>query len=449
MLITVSIDNIRNLSLTALFGSKLIFFFFVGGFLFLIPTGLIAAELTQQHTDDSGIYIWVKKAFGTHFGFLAIWLQWVNTLVWYPTTLSFIAGSLIFSINPHLAQNPWLITMIIIITFWLLTIINLRGLNTSAHFASICAIIGLIIPLIMIIGLATYWAITHHPIQPFFQPKHIIPSLHSSQSWVSIVAIITSFLGMELISVHASRIHQASKRLPKAIIISSVIILVTMLAGSLAVAAIIPAKKLSLVAGIMQEFHFLLQASGLLWLQPIMATLIIIGALGSMVNWIISPAQGLLQASADGYLPKTLHQQNRLEVPSRILILQAILVTISSSIFILMPNINSSYWLLSDLSTELYLIMYTMMFIAAIALYVKNRTLSPIMQKIGGKWALYLLCILGLVACFITLFMGFIPPNEINTGPHGHFSLIFTFGLILMLTPCLFGYYYWHQRKKH
>ena len=111
MLITVSIDSIRNLPLAALFGSQLIFFFIVAAVVFLIPTGLIAAELTASNPDHHGVYDWVKKAFGQHCGFFAIWLQWINTLVWYPTTLAFIAGSLLYLINPHLASNRVLIVL--------------------------------------------------------------------------------------------------------------------------------------------------------------------------------------------------------------------------------------------------------------------------------------------------------------------------------------------------
>ena len=64
MLITVSIDSIRNLPIAALFGAKMILFFVIAAVTFLIPTGFIAAELTASHTEQGGIYGWVKAAFG-------------------------------------------------------------------------------------------------------------------------------------------------------------------------------------------------------------------------------------------------------------------------------------------------------------------------------------------------------------------------------------------------
>ena len=92
VLITVgSVDSIRNLPGTALFGSQLVAFFILGALFFLIPTALVSAELSACEGLDGGIYVWVKKAFGKNIGFLAIWLQWIENVIWYPALLSFVA----------------------------------------------------------------------------------------------------------------------------------------------------------------------------------------------------------------------------------------------------------------------------------------------------------------------------------------------------------------------
>ena len=442
MLITVSIDSIRNLPIAALFGPQMIFFFLVAGLTFLIPTGLVAAELTASYTEHSGIYGWVKQAFGSNTGFFAIWLQWINTLVWYPTTLAFIAGSIAYSIDPQLAKDKYLLTMIIVVVFWLLTLVNLRGLQTSTRFASICAVFGMIIPMAAIIVLALAWVLMGHHSVVNFSHHHWVPKLTTMNSWVSMTAIVTSFLGMELVSVHVKGVDKAEKRLPLAIVISGVVILVTMLAGSLAVAMVIPAGQIDLVDGVMQEFHALLGAFHLLWLQPVLAILMIMGGLGSMINWMISPAQGLLQASQDGYLPPCFARQNQAGVAYWILLLQATVVSLVSAAFFLMPSINASYWLLTALSTELYVAMYVLMFLAALALYIKQQRVSRMLRLLGGKWLLFVLCGLGLVGSAITLVVGFVPPTAVDTGASGHFREVFIIGLVLMILPCLLGFGY-------
>ena len=57
MLMSGAIDGIRNLPSIAIFGQQLIFFFVVASILFLIPVGLISAELCTQFKEDSGVYI--------------------------------------------------------------------------------------------------------------------------------------------------------------------------------------------------------------------------------------------------------------------------------------------------------------------------------------------------------------------------------------------------------
>ena len=59
--------------------------------LFLVPTALVAAELATGW--KGGVYVWVREAFGNRWGFQAIWLQWIQNVVWYPTQLAFIAAS--------------------------------------------------------------------------------------------------------------------------------------------------------------------------------------------------------------------------------------------------------------------------------------------------------------------------------------------------------------------
>src|ERR1700723_1915810 len=92
LLITGAIDSIRNLPAAALFGSTLIFFFIFSAIVFLIPTALVSAELAAS-MEEGGIYQWSRSAFGNRVGFLAVWLQWINNVVWFPTILSFIAGT--------------------------------------------------------------------------------------------------------------------------------------------------------------------------------------------------------------------------------------------------------------------------------------------------------------------------------------------------------------------
>jgi amino acid transporter len=51
--------------------------------LFLIPAALVSAELRSAFGARAGaVYTWVGEAFGGRWGFVAIWLQWIQNVVW-------------------------------------------------------------------------------------------------------------------------------------------------------------------------------------------------------------------------------------------------------------------------------------------------------------------------------------------------------------------------------
>ena len=77
-----------------------------------------------------------------------------------------------------------------------------------------------------------------------------------------------------------------------------------MLAGSLAIAMTIPHDQIKLVTGVMEAFTQFFNSYHIAWIVPIIAIMLFIGSLGEMINWIISPTRGLLQAGQQGYLPK-------------------------------------------------------------------------------------------------------------------------------------------------
>jgi len=444
LLITGAIDSIRNLPASALFGSTLIFFFVFAAIVFLIPTALVSAELTAN-VDEGGIYQWGRLAFGERIGFLGVWLQWINNLVWFPTILSFIAGTAAYLIDPALAQNKYYMVGMILSLFWLLTLVNLRGVRVSAKFTSLCAIIGLIIPMILIIALLIVWLVMGKPLQIQLTSSSILPSWQHSDNWMALTAVMLGFAGMELASVHIKDVNNPQKTFPKALAFSSVIILATMMLGSLAIACVLPYDQINLVNGTIQTFAYFLSAYHLTWLIPVLTILLVIGSLGGVISWVISPIKGLGQAAKHGFMPPFFEKNNKHGVPQNLLITQAVLVSVVCMAFLLLPSINASYWLLTALTTQLYMLMYVIMFLSGLKLRSKMKYSEQSFVIPGKKIGSWLVCVLGLTGCAITLFVGFIPPNNINIGSSMNYELLFCSGMLIMLVPILF--FYWYQNN--
>jgi len=105
MMIVAAVVSLRGLPMMAKEGLSLIFYILFAAVMFLVPAALVAAELGGAFSDKGGgVYVWVKEAFGSRWGFTAIWLQWIQNVVWYPTVLGFAAGALAYLfLKPELA----------------------------------------------------------------------------------------------------------------------------------------------------------------------------------------------------------------------------------------------------------------------------------------------------------------------------------------------------------
>lgn len=441
-LITGAIDSIRNLPSMALFGDSLVFFFCLASLLFLVPVALISASLSATWPEQGGIYAWVKLAFGEKIAFLAIWLQWVNTLIWLPTILSFLAGTSAYLIDPALSTNKFYLIFVICILNALLTWVNLKGIRVSANISTICAIIGTMLPIGFILVLGLIWFSGNHPLQIHFSTEHLLPNLSETTSWLSLTAIVTSFLGVELASVHIREVHEPQRAFPRALAISVVLVISTIFFGALAIAFVLPKEKISLVNGIADTFSFFLQSFNLVWLLPYIIIMMLIGSFGGMISWIISPTKGLLQAVAKGFLPAFFAKQNANGAPVNLLIIQSLLTSILSLGFLIVPSINSIYWFLTDLSTELYVLMYVLMFIAALTLMNKALTMPGTFKIPGGRIGYVLVCLLGLIGCIIALIIGFLPPGNNNISSHLPYQMIFGLTLGIMISPVVIFYLY-------
>jgi glutamate:GABA antiporter len=417
IMITIgSVDSIRNLPATALFGSALIVFFLLGGIFFLIPSALVSAELASSWTEQGGVYVWVREAFGVPVGYMAIWFQWLENVIWYPTILSFIAGTLAYLIDPSLIHNRVFLIIVILVTFWGITIFNCFGMQASSWFASFCGVTGLLLPMLLIILLGVIWVISGRPVHIVFSHHQWLPHLSDPNMWISLTGVMMSFCGMEIATVHAQDVKNPQKTFPRALLLSSGIILVTLIFGALSIASVLPKNNISLIAGIMQAFGAFFNAYHLHWLLPIIGILLLIGGLGGINNWVIAPTRGLLIASKDGTMPPHLQKENRRHAPQNLLIWQAVIASILSLVFLLLPSVNAAYWFLTALASQVYMLMYILMFAAGIYLQIKHPS-RPRPFRIPGKlWGMSIVGGMGILASIVTICIGFFPPESIHIG---------------------------------
>lgn len=439
LLIVSAIDSNRNLPASAIFGAPLIFFFLFAALFFLFPSALVAAELSAAFPEAGGIYHWVREAFGEKLGVVAIWLQWINTVVWYPTILTFIAGVLTYLFDPMLLESKLYMVGAISTIFWALTIANLFGITFSAKMNTLFATVGTIFPMLLLILLGIFWLWDGNPSQIPITLEAIFPSLSQFDTWTALEAVVASFVGIELSGVHVTHVPHPQKTFPRALLISSLYILATMLFGSLTIAMVLPGEQINLAGGLMQVFANFFAVFHLEPLVPLMSLLIVVGSVGGMINWVISPAKGLLHAAQYGFLPPFFTKSNRYGVAARILVIQAALVTLFCSLLLLLPSINAFYWFLTALSNSLYMFMYILMFLSV---YRMRRKVLESAFKVPG---IQIIAAMGLIGAFLTILFGFVPPENVSVGSTIRYTTMIGAGNLILILPAflLIAYKKW------
>lgn len=397
-----------------------------------MPTALVSAELATGWPKTGGVYIWVREALGDRWGFFAIWMQWVHNVAWYPVILSFVASTLAYVINPNLLQHKSYVVATILVSFWGMTLLNYLGIKTSSWFSTIGVIVGTIVPGLIIISLGLTWIFQKNPIEIPFSFHALIPDFSSFGNFSFLAGLFLAFAGLEVSSAYAGEVKNPQKNYPRAIILAAVITFVIFMLGALAIGVVVPKHEISLVVGLMEAFQKFFGAYHLEGVLPVIAILLAIGAIAEVNAWIVGPVKGLYATSIHGNLPPIFQKLNKHGMPTYLLLVQAIIVSITSLVFLELPSLSASFWILSAMSAQIYLVMYILLFISAIRLrYTKPHVPRTyrVPYEAHGMWTL---SILGIIACVFAILLGFVPPTQLNVGSLLFYESFLIIGLLVM-----------------
>ncbi len=403
--------TLRNMPVMAETGMQMLFLNFITVFAFLIPVALVSAELATGWPHN-GVYHWIREAFSEKIGWLAVWLQWSQSIFGVTSILAYAAASFSFLINPDLASNKYFIVLIILVVYWGATFANLHGTKLSGIISSVCVISGVFIPTIALIVLSIIYVSSGHPghLDISFTAQNYLPSIHDSRYLGLFLSFIFGFVGIEVSASHAREVESPHKNYPIAIFSAAIIGFILTLLGGMAIAIVIPVKDINLVSGAMQTFSAIFKTYNLSWLTPLAAFLVAFGAAGQVSTWIVGPVKGIFAAGKAGNLPPIFRRENSKGVPKNLLILQAVLISTIALLFLLFTNVQTGFLVLTSIAVLLYSIMYIIMFVAAIRLrYTHPDTPRP-NRFPGGNLGNWLNGGMGLITVFVCFLIGFIPP---------------------------------------
>jgi len=427
---TIAVASLRGLPAMAIEGWASIVMYLVPALLFLVPTALVGAELGTTY--QGGVYVWVREAFGNRLGFVAVWLQWIQNVVWFPIQLAFVAAAMAFMIGQGDLSNSGLYTgVVVIVVYWLATLLALRGGNLFAKVGSIGGLIGTLIPAAILIVLGGVWLGTSQPVSTTLTQSSFLPQIAGISSVVLLVSNVLSYAGMEMNAVHARDMEDPCKGFTKAMLIAFVLILAIFIVPTLAISAAVPAEQLGMANGIMVAFQTFFDTWNMSWMSNVMAGAIVFGALASVVTWVAGPSRGVMDAAKTGLLPLALQKENKYGVQIGILVPQAIVVTLLALIYVLIPNVSDVFLALIGMAAALYVLMYIMMFAAAIILRKKE----PNVERGYKVPALTFVAGVGLIACVLAFIMSFFPATGESAIPTTIYPVVVAAVVVVLGIP--------------
>lgn len=433
-----AVVSLRGLPSEAVYGPSSAFYYLFAALVFLIPTAMIAAELAAMFSDkQGGVFRWVGEAFGPRTGFLAIWLQWIESTIWYPTVLTFGAVSFAFigmneATDAALASNRTFTLLTVLAIYWAATFIALKGLGWVGKISKWGGMIGTIIPagLLIVLG-AVYLATGGHNYMDMSQG--FFPDLTKLDNIVLASSIFLFYAGMEMMGVHVMDVNNPSRNYPKAIIIGSLATVAIFILGTFALGFVIPAKDINLTQSLLIGFDNYFRHFHISWAGPVIAIALMFGVLASVLTWVAGPSKGIFTVGKAGYLPPFFQKTNKSGVQRNILLVQGGIVTLLSLLFVVMPSVQSFYQILSQLTILLYLIMYMLMFAAAIVLRYKMKDAQRPFRLGKGNALMWILGILGFGSSLFAFILSFIPPGQIQTGSNAVWYSVLIIGCIVMV----------------
>ena len=422
MLTVGSVGYLGSAPALSVYGLASVFLYVLPAFVFLVPVSLVAAELASGW--PGGVYNWVGEGISEPMGLLAVWCQFAQTIFYYPALLAYVASTLAYVINdPGLAGNGVYNAVVIIALFWGGVLVTSRGQALVARLGSGGTLLGTLIPAAILVALGLAYLVQgNHSAAPM-TARHILPAWTGLASIVLIVNSFFTYAGVEVNAVHVDELRNPGREYPKSIFLAMALVLAVFIGPTLAISWVIPASRISFTAGVMQAFNSLFTHFGLGFAVPLIAIALAVGALAGMISWLDGPSEGLLMIGrAQGFLPPYFQKVNGQGIEVRIIATQGAVITLIALLYAFIPSVSHAYWIFAAMATQVYLIMYVLMFIAAI----KLRRSQPDHPRGYRAPALGLLCLLGAVSSVAALVIGFIPPSQF-----GHSNLL-TYAVLIL-----------------
>lgn len=265
---------------------------------FLLPYGLVVAELGTAFDSEGGLYDWVRLGLGDRWGARCSWCYWVNFPLWvasiacmFPSVITAVWG-FEFSLG---------LRIVIELAFvWGVTVMAMQSVAEADWVMDGGAVIKVLIT--AVVGIVGIWFACNNGFANDMSLKTFIPDLGDTNSLTYLSIILFNFMGFEVIATFASTMKNPSRDIPKAVITGGVAIAAIYIICGIGIGAAVPTEQLSLDSGIVDAVAAMVGRSHPLTMIVGVAFLVTLFA--NMICWSFGVNNVASYAARHGNMPR-------------------------------------------------------------------------------------------------------------------------------------------------
>ncbi len=296
-LMIAAVVGVETLAQVSTYGAEAFTWALVLVVTFLVPYGLIFAEVGAAFREEGGAYTWVRNAFGRPAGAIASILTWVTQPVWVGGSIAFLAAETYSTwISPlsHGSLGDWVFKLLFVWTTVLAAIVSLRY---GKWLPTVGAIIKIAILGFFVLTTAIYAA------------QNGVAGLSAGDFSPSIIGLFGSvpillfaYLGFESSNSAAGEMKNPARDVPVSIARSSAIAALCYLIPILAILVVVPKGEITGIGGLLDAVStvFTVYGSAAGALIKVTAVCFVLMLVSQGGAWMIVSDRMQAMAAADG-----------------------------------------------------------------------------------------------------------------------------------------------------
>ena len=375
---------------------------------FLLPYGLIAAELGTAYAGDGGLYDWIHAAYPNgKWAARASWYYWINFPLWMASLAVMCPELITFITGRSLGTFGSLVVELLFI--WIVTLIACYPVCDSIIILNVSAVIKIVLALL--VGGLGVWYISRYGFVNDMSARTFLPSFDlNSLSYISV--IIFNFLGFEVVCTYANNMSDPKKQIPQSIVTGGIVIAAIYLFSAFGIGAAVDVREISVDSGLIDAVSLILGGSGGV-LVGVAALLFLVTLFGNMISWSMGVNSTAAYAAERGDMPAVFarrRKDNDMPVGSALVsgIVASAVCLLGAAIQAVSPD-SSLFWSFFALNLVMLLLSYMPVFPAFLALRRKYPQAERPFRVPGGPGMLRVLAYVPMVLIGLSILFTAVP----------------------------------------